>query len=60
MVALLYDGELLPAVPGEEHDRAVTIVVTPSGVTRPGDARPGADPPDATPTQAPGPGGEGR
>jgi 5-formyltetrahydrofolate cyclo-ligase len=56
VVALLYDGELLPAVPAEAHDRPVTVVVTPSGVTRPGDARPGAGPPDATLRQDPGPG----
>jgi 5-formyltetrahydrofolate cyclo-ligase len=31
---LLYDGELLERVPAEEHDRPVTAVVTPSGVTR--------------------------
>jgi 5-formyltetrahydrofolate cyclo-ligase len=58
VVALLYEGELLPAVPAEAHDRAVTVVVTPSGVTRPGDARPGADPPDATLPQ--GRAGDGR
>lgn len=34
VVALLYDGELLPAVPAEAHDRRVTMVVTPSGVHR--------------------------
>jgi 5-formyltetrahydrofolate cyclo-ligase len=49
VVALLYDGELLPAVPAEAHDRAVTVVVTPSGVTRPAADRPGAGPPDAGP-----------
>ena len=38
VVALLYDGELLPAVPSEPHDRRVTAVVTPSGVHRLGDA----------------------
>jgi len=32
VVALLYDGELLPGVPAEAHDRRVTAVVTPSGV----------------------------
>ncbi|HSE08438.1 MAG TPA: 5-formyltetrahydrofolate cyclo-ligase [Nocardioidaceae bacterium] len=31
---LLYEGELVDHVPGEEHDRPVTAVVTPSGVTR--------------------------
>ncbi len=31
---LLYDGELLERVPAEEHDRPVTAVATPSGVTR--------------------------
>jgi 5-formyltetrahydrofolate cyclo-ligase len=31
---LLYDGELLDEVPAEAHDRPVTAVVTPSGVTR--------------------------
>jgi 5-formyltetrahydrofolate cyclo-ligase len=36
VVALLHDGELLPAVPAEPHDRRVTIVVTPSGVHRVG------------------------
>ncbi len=34
VVALLYDGELLPAVPTEPHDRRVTVAVTPSGVHR--------------------------
>lgn len=32
--ALLYDDELLDVVPAEEHDRPVTAVATPSGVTR--------------------------
>jgi 5-formyltetrahydrofolate cyclo-ligase len=32
--ALLYDGELLDRVPHDEHDRSVTAVVTPSGVSR--------------------------
>ncbi len=36
VVALLYDGELLPVVPAEPHDRRVTVVVTPSRVHRPG------------------------
>ena len=31
---LLYDGELLDAVPAEPHDRRVTAAVTPSGVRR--------------------------
>jgi 5-formyltetrahydrofolate cyclo-ligase len=31
---LLYDGELLDEVPTEAHDRPVTAVVTPSGLTR--------------------------
>ena len=31
---LLYDGELLDQVPAASHDRRVTAVVTPSGVTR--------------------------
>ncbi len=35
VVALLYDGELLPSVPSEPHDRPVTLAVTPSGVHRP-------------------------
>ncbi|MDQ6874474.1 MAG: 5-formyltetrahydrofolate cyclo-ligase [Actinomycetota bacterium] len=30
IVALLHDGELLPAVPAEPHDRAVTHTVTPT------------------------------
>ena len=34
VLALLYDGELLDEVPAEPHDRAVTLVVQPSGVTR--------------------------
>ena len=37
VVALLHDGELLPAVPAEPHDRRVSAVVTPSGVRRLGD-----------------------
>ncbi len=32
--ALLYDGELVDRVPATEHDRRVTAVVTPRGVTR--------------------------
>jgi len=31
---LLYDGELLDHVPAEDHDRPVTAVVTPRGLTR--------------------------
>jgi 5-formyltetrahydrofolate cyclo-ligase len=31
---VLYDGELLDAVPSAAHDRPVTAVVTPRGVTR--------------------------
>jgi 5-formyltetrahydrofolate cyclo-ligase len=38
VVALLYDGELLPAVPAEAHDRRVSTVVTPSGARRLGGA----------------------
>jgi 5-formyltetrahydrofolate cyclo-ligase len=34
VIVLLYDDELLPAVPAEPHDRAVTIAVTPSRVVR--------------------------
>ncbi len=34
VVALLYDGEVLPSVPTEGHDRPVTAVVTPGGVHR--------------------------
>lgn len=37
VVALLHDGELLPAVPAEPHDRKVSAVVIPSGVHRLGD-----------------------
>jgi 5-formyltetrahydrofolate cyclo-ligase len=33
-VGVLYDGELLPDVPGEPHDRRVTMAVLPSGVVR--------------------------
>ena len=36
--ALLYDGELLDRVPHDDHDRPVTAVVTPSGVSRRGPA----------------------
>lgn len=31
---LLYDDEVLDAVPAEPHDRPVTMAVTPSGITR--------------------------
>jgi len=31
---LLYDGELVDEVPADSHDRPVTAVVTPSGLTR--------------------------
>ena len=31
---LLYDGEILDEVPADTHDRKVTAVVTPSGVSR--------------------------
>ncbi|AXI79112.1 5-formyltetrahydrofolate cyclo-ligase [Peterkaempfera bronchialis] len=34
LVTLLYDDELLDAVPAEPHDRAVDAVVTPTGVHR--------------------------
>jgi 5-formyltetrahydrofolate cyclo-ligase len=37
LIALLYDGELLPGVPAEPHDRRVTAVITPSGAHRVGD-----------------------
>jgi 5-formyltetrahydrofolate cyclo-ligase len=36
--ALLYDEELLAEVPRADHDRAVTAVVTPRGLSRPGPA----------------------
>jgi len=36
---LLYDGELLDHVPADDHDRQVTAVVTPSGLTRLGRAQ---------------------
>jgi 5-formyltetrahydrofolate cyclo-ligase len=36
--ALLYDGELVDRVPHDDHDRPVTAVVTPSGISRPGPA----------------------
>jgi 5-formyltetrahydrofolate cyclo-ligase len=31
-VALLYDGEVLPAVPAEPHDRPVTAAALPTGL----------------------------
>lgn len=34
VIALLYDGELLESVPSEAHDRRVTAVATPTGITR--------------------------
>jgi 5-formyltetrahydrofolate cyclo-ligase len=34
VVALLYDGEVLPAVPSLPHDRPVTAAITPSGMHR--------------------------
>jgi 5-formyltetrahydrofolate cyclo-ligase len=34
VVAVLYDGELVDALPTEPHDRSVDAVVTPSGLTR--------------------------
>lgn len=34
VIVLLYDGEVLPDVPAEAHDRAVTAAVTPSRVWR--------------------------
>lgn len=34
LVVLLYDGELLPAVPAEGHDRPVHAAVTPAAVHR--------------------------
>jgi 5-formyltetrahydrofolate cyclo-ligase len=34
VVALLYDGELLPEVPTDPHDRKVTVAVTPSEIRR--------------------------
>ncbi|MBA2769288.1 MAG: 5-formyltetrahydrofolate cyclo-ligase [Sporichthyaceae bacterium] len=34
VVALLYDGELLPRVPSEPHDRRVTAALTPTAVHR--------------------------
>ncbi|MFH8403541.1 5-formyltetrahydrofolate cyclo-ligase [Streptomyces sp. NPDC018019] len=33
-VVLLYDAEVLPEVPAEEHDRPVDVAVTPGGVHR--------------------------
>ena len=34
LVVLLHDGEVVPRVPAEPHDRRVTAAVTPSGVWR--------------------------
>jgi len=34
VIALLYDRELRPGVPTENHDRGVDVAVQPSGVTR--------------------------
>jgi 5-formyltetrahydrofolate cyclo-ligase len=34
VVALLYDGEVLPEVPAEAHDRPVTAAATPAGLRR--------------------------
>jgi len=34
VVALLYDGELVDELPAEPHDRRVTAVLTPSGMTK--------------------------
>ena len=31
-IAVIYDDELLPAVPSDRHDRAVDMAVTPSGI----------------------------
>ena len=36
--ALLYDGELVDRVPHDDHDRPVTAVVTPAGLSRLGPA----------------------
>lgn len=41
VAALLYDGELLPAVPALDHDRRVDLAVQPTGVHRFGAARGG-------------------
>lgn len=50
VVALLYDGELLGAIPHEAHDRPVTHTVTPAQGCRPvGPPRPGSGPPAAPP-----------
>ncbi|OEV05184.1 5-formyltetrahydrofolate cyclo-ligase [Streptomyces oceani] len=38
LVVLLYDGEVLPRVPAEPHDRPVTAAVTPAGAHRFGPA----------------------
>jgi 5-formyltetrahydrofolate cyclo-ligase len=41
IVALLHDGELLPSVPVEPHDRPVHGVLTPAGFVRLAPSRPG-------------------
>lgn len=41
VLALLYDGEVVPALPAEPHDARVTAAVTPAGVTRVGGRGPG-------------------
>jgi 5-formyltetrahydrofolate cyclo-ligase len=33
IIALLYDGEMVPALPAEPHDRPVSAVITPAGRT---------------------------
>lgn len=38
-VLLLHDGEVIPSVPEEAHDRRVSIVLTPSAALRAGAAR---------------------
>jgi 5-formyltetrahydrofolate cyclo-ligase len=43
VAVLLYDDEVLDAVPREEHDRPVTMVVTPERVVRFGARRSGED-----------------
>jgi 5-formyltetrahydrofolate cyclo-ligase len=43
-IGLIYDGELLPSVPAQPHDRAVRAVVRPShGVTWVPSTGPGAE-----------------
>ncbi len=34
IIALLYDGDMVPLLPAEPHDRSVTLAVTPAGVWR--------------------------